>query len=232
MPKRLLLPSAKSGVLLEKPPRLFSPWWRKAVLVAGLIAVLIGAADVVTRFANNMFGEGAGFAAFAPAILLVEPELEAEVQGTTTLAAFVPTRVAVPSIGVDAQVEQVGKTAEGAMATPQALAHVAWYKLGAKPGAAGSAVFAGHVNNALGLPGVFKNLSKIKKGDKVSVVGEGGEELVYTVESIAVYKENQAPLEDIFANSGPSRVVLITCEGEWDEATRTFDKRLVVVARL
>ncbi|MDP4020986.1 MAG: class F sortase [Candidatus Adlerbacteria bacterium] len=231
MPKRLLLPSARSGVLVEKPSRPFSPWWRRAVLVFGLVAILIGAADAVTRFADRFLGEDAAFNAFAPAILLLDPTLEGEVQGTST-AVFVPARLAVPSIGIDAQVEQVGKTAEGAMATPKVLANVGWYRLGSKPGEEGNAVFAGHVNNALGLPGVFKKLSQIKKGDTVEVAGSVGETLVYEVESIISYEESVAPLQEIFANKGPSKVVLITCEGVWDETTHTFSERLVVVAHL
>jgi LPXTG-site transpeptidase (sortase) family protein len=229
MPKRLLLPSAKSGVLVEKSSRPFSPWWRRTVLVFGLVAVLLGAADAVTRFANHFLGEDAAFNAFAPAVLLLDPTLQGEVQGAST-GAFVPVRLTIVSIGIDAQVEQVGTTVAGAMATPKVLSNIGWYRLGSKPGEAGNAVFAGHVNNALGFPGVFKELSQIKKGDTVKVLGEKGEHLVYEVESITSYEESAAPLEEIFTNTGLSKIVLITCEGVWDEVTRTFDKRLVVVA--
>ena len=197
----------------------------------GLIAVLIGSADAVSRLAGRLLGEDAMFAAFAPAAALFEPKLQGEVQGAV-VEAFVPMRVAVPSIGVDASIEQVGKTADGAMATPKTIADVGWYKLGAKPGGEGNAVFAGHVNNSLGFPGVFKELSQVKKGDTVQVMGAQGEELTYEVENINTYTEAEAPLNEIFANFGSSKVVLITCEGVWDEITHTFDKRLVVVARL
>jgi LPXTG-site transpeptidase (sortase) family protein len=231
MPKKLLLPSAKSGVLIDIPQKNRSPWWHKAAFVLGLIVVLVGSADAVSRVAERFFGEGAAFTAFAPAALLLDHALQGEVQGTTT-AAFIPARLVVPAIGVDARVEQVGKTAEGAMDTPEKLVNVAWYKLGAKPGGEGNAVFAGHVNNALGFPGVFKELSQLKKGDTIKVSDSQGSVLTYQVESITSYTEGSAPLEEIFTNAGPSRVVLITCGGTWDEATRTFDKRLVVVAHL
>jgi len=231
MPKRLLLPAAKSGVLIEKPRPNISRWWRRAALVFGLLAVLVGGADATARFAERFLGDNAAFSAFAPAALLLEPELQGEVRGAT-VEAFVPARIVVPSIGVDAVVEEVGKTAAGAMATPKVLANLGWYKLGGKPGGQGSAVFAGHVNNALGLPGVFKELSLIKKGDTVEVRDAQGQKLVYQVESIVAYEAEGAPLEEIFDNTGPSRVVLITCEGEWDTTTHTFDKRLVVVAQL
>ena len=231
MPKNLLLPGAKSAILLEKPRTPFSPWWHRLAILGGIIAIVIGGGDVLARLANQLsFDESMAFTAFAPAVLL-DPLIQQEVQGIS-VEPFVPTRVVISSIGVDAQVESVGKTAEGAMSTPKALANLGWYSLGAKPGASGNAVFAGHVNNSLGFRGVFKELSKIKEGDTVEVRGAGGAKLTYTVESITSYKENEAPLRDIFANSGSPGVALITCEGEWDEATSTFDNRLVVVARL
>lgn len=229
MQKNLLLPGAKSAILLDQPHRPFSPWWRRTALAVGALTVLVGGVDVLTRFAENFEGDNVAFTAFAPAVLLLNPSLQAEVQGATT-APFVPVRVVIASIGVNAKVEQVGKTAAGAMATPKALANLGWYSLGAKPGSAGNAVFAGHVNNSLGFPGVFKKLSEIKKGDTFDVVGEEGERLTYRVETITSYQEEEAPLEEIFTKTGPSNVILITCEGAWDEATHTFDKRLVVVA--
>jgi len=231
MPRKLLLPSAKSGVLLESPRPALSPWWRRAALLFGLAAVLVGGADVVSRLAYSVAGERALFSAFAPGVLLIDPSLEAQVQGTRT-TSVVPARVQVTSLGIDAPVEQVGKKTGGDMAAPKLLSHVGWYKLGSKPGEQGNAVFAGHVNNGLGFGGVFENLSKIATNDTVVVVGEDGESLVYVVERITVYDKDAAPLDEIFASTGPSRVVLITCEGEWQPAAGTFDKRLVVVAKL
>jgi LPXTG-site transpeptidase (sortase) family protein len=210
--------------------RLPQPWWRTAALVVGVLAVVAGGVDLASRAAGAAVLSNIAFTTFAPAALLLEPELVPALEPAST-EPLVPVRLVVPAIGVDAEVEQVGKTLQGAMATPEALANVGWYRLGAQPGAAGNAVFAGHVNNALGLAGVFKELSKLKKGDEVRVQGQDGTELVYVVERIDSYKEAEAPVEEIFATSGPTQLVLITCEGEWDEVTRTFDKRLVVVAR-
>jgi LPXTG-site transpeptidase (sortase) family protein len=223
MPKRLLLPGAKSGVLLGNPAPLPSIWGRRLALLLGVVAILVGGADAFSRVAERVFDNDAVFIAFAPAATLFTTE---------TVQTFVPTRLTIPALGVNAAVEQVGKTEADKMATPNALVNVGWYKLGSKPGEDGNAVFAGHVNSRAGLPGVFKNLSKIKKGDTVTVTGGDGASLTYEVESITTYTEGNAPLEQIFTTTGPSNLVLITCEGDWDEATATFDKRLIVVARL
>jgi len=233
----LLLPSAKSGVIVRKP-RPISPWWRVGVIVVGLLMVCVGAADAASRFGERVLGGDVSFFAFGPAALIVDPSLLEAVTGTPTeafaetAAPLVPVHIRVPSIGVNAAVEAVGVKADGAMATPTRLADVAWYSPGSKPGNKGSAVFAGHVNNSVGLPGVFSKLSEIEVGDPIIVEGSHGERLQYEVVETATYPADQAPKEEIFKTTGPSQLVLITCEGDWDSTERTYEDRLVVVARL
>lgn len=226
-----MLPSAKSGVLIKAPSPIISSWWRRIAIAVGVVAILVGGADAFSRLAHTFMGVDAGFFSFAPAALIVEPGLWGQIQDTSTVS-FTPTALIVPAIEVNALVEQVSIKADGSMGTPKRLADVAWYAPGSMPGEPGNAVFAGHVNNALGLPGVFTNLAKLKVGDTVEVIGEGGQVLTYAVENINEYYLESAPLAEIFARSGSSRVVLITCQGSWDQQTRTYDKRLVVVARL
>jgi LPXTG-site transpeptidase (sortase) family protein len=141
-------------------------------------------------------------------------------------------RLKVPSLGVDASVEQVGKKADGSMGTPSAFGNVAWYSPGSKPGAAGNAVFAGHVNNALTKAGVFSHLSQIKQGARIEVWGKDGRSLDFEVVSIEQYPAETAPAEAVFSTEGSPQIILITCEGDWDAAAHSFDKRLVVVGRL
>ncbi len=188
---------------------------RLAVVAVGVLCVLVGAADATSRLVNNM-GPDAAFLAFAPAAAINN-------------SVIVPARLKIPSLGVNAKVESVGIKDDGAMATPSNFDNVAWYSLGAKPGAQGSAVFAGHVNNALLRSGVFERLSQIKKGDYVTIEDSDGKSLVYKVSSVGVYHPN-ASTDALFAATGPSRLVLITCDGDWVSAARTYDKRLVVIA--
>jgi len=222
--KPLLLSPAKTGILLMsgRESRL-----HLVLACIGVAVVLVGAADLTTRLATNVLGNSAGAIAFGPAISLVDPS----VLGTAaTTTAFVPARLRVPSIGVDAAVEQVGQKADGTMGTPTKFGEVAWYAPGSKPGAAGNAVFAGHVDNALTTAGVFEHLSQLKKGDYITVADATGKTLVYRVSSSTSYAANEAPVAQIFAASGPSQLVLITCTGEWVTSQHQFDQRLVVLA--
>ena len=222
--KPLLLSSAKSGVLVGRPRH--RALVRTVVLAVGVVAVLAGLADVTARAARAVLGEDALRDALAPAAA------EGRTLTTTSLPATeVPARLRVAALGIDARVERVGLKS-GAMSAPKSFDNVGWYEKGSMPGGAGNAVFAGHVNNARTQSGVFENLSKIKLGDYVTVEGEDGKTLVYRVKEIAQYPWDQAPAPAIFATEGPSQLVLITCEGEWLHTERTFDKRLVVIARL
>lgn len=219
----LLLQSAKSGVLVVPAHERRARNIRLAATAVGMLCVLVGAADMTSRLVKRA-GPDAAFLAFAPAVAINVP-----LTAIAPAGLIVPARLRIPSLGVDAKVEPVGVKADGAMATPSNFDNVAWYSPGAKPGGQGSAVFAGHVNNALLRSGVFEHLAQIKKGSYVMVEDAAGKSLVYRVSSVEEY-EPGASTGALFAATGPSRLVLITCDGEWVPSARSYDKRLVVVA--
>jgi LPXTG-site transpeptidase (sortase) family protein len=202
---------------------------RLAAVAVGILMVLVGAADVTARVAHALIDGNVAATAFAPAVVALYPD--ALTAATTSPAhALVPARLKIPSIGVNAPVESVGVKPDDTMGTPSTFGDVAWYTPGPKPGEPGSAVFAGHVDNALTTAGVFQYLFKLRAGDYVSVEDADGTALVYRVASVTSYPANQAPLDAIFATSGPSKLVLITCTGDWVTSQRQFDQRLVVIA--
>ena len=204
-------------------------WWlRRVAIVVGVFVVVVGLADVTSRLANAALGERALFDAFAPAAAIKQSAVPV---ASATSSALMPARLKVPSLGIDAKVEEVGKKADGSMGTPKDFMNVGWWSEGSKPGEQGSAVFDGHVNNALTKAGVFEHLSKIRKGDYVTVSDAAGKTLVYKVFEVTLYEPNQAPLARIFATVGPQQLVLITCDGEWLESEQSFSARLVVVAK-
>ena len=228
----LLLQSAKSGILVVSAHERRAHYLRLAATAVGMLCVLVGAADMTSRLVKRA-GPDAAFLAFAPAVAINLPGGQASnpslFVATTTPAVIVPARLRIPSLNINAKVEPVGVKADGTMATPSNFDNVAWYSPGAKPGGQGSAVFAGHVNNALLRSGVFEHLSQIKKGSYIMVEDAAGKSLVYRVSSVEEY-EPGASTDALFAATGRSRLVLITCDGEWVPSARSYDKRLVVVA--
>ncbi len=199
--------------------------------VCGIFVVLYGAADALTRLARFTATSNLNQQAFGPAILLLDTKTTTQVPAVASVRGpIVPARLTLPTLGVTASVEALQLDALGAMQTPKKWGEVAWYSLGSKPGEPGSAVMAGHVNNALTHGGVFENLAKLTVGDEVRVEDARGNTLRYTATKIEDYATADAPLGDIFAVSGPSQLVLITCAGDWDPRAHSYDKRLVVFA--
>ncbi len=143
-----------------------------------------------------------------------------------------PERLLIPAISVDANVQQVGLTANKAMANPIGFVDVGWYKYGTVPGERGSAVIAGHVDNGLGLNGVFKNLKDLKEGDDVYVLDEEGTQIHFKVTAVNHYPYDEAPAEEIFNEPSKTLLQLITCGGKWLKDAKTYDERVVVTAEL
>lgn len=148
------------------------------------------------------------------------------------LAPKDPETLVIPDINVNASIEQIGLTSKGNVGTPTAFKDAAWYKLGTRPGEVGSAIIDGHVDNGLGLAGVFKNLHKLTPGDDVYVVQHDGTKLHFRVEKVETYPYNVIPTSDIFQSSDGARLNLITCEGEWIKDQKTYNARLVVYTTL
>ena len=139
-----------------------------------------------------------------------------------------PLRLKIPSINVDIPVEYVGLTLDGAMDVPKERANVAWFNLGQRPGKNGSAVIAGHYGWKNGKASVFDNLYKLRKGDKLYIENDKGEIISFVVRESRRY-DPEADATDVFRSSdGKVHLNLVTCEGAWDEVSKTYSKRLVV----
>ena len=141
-----------------------------------------------------------------------------------------PVRIQIPAIGVDTAVQHVGVNDKGNMANPSNFKDVGWYKYGPQPGASGSAVIAGHLDNGLGLPAVFKQLDRLKAGDEITVEAEDGSLRRFKVTGSQTYPYDDVPTEVIFNPSGSVRLNLITCAGNWITKEKTYDARLIVFA--
>lgn len=139
-----------------------------------------------------------------------------------------PARLTIPAIGVDAAVEQVGQTADGAMATPGNPWNVAWYGPGTRPGMLGNAVMAGHVDYAGIGPVVFWNLRTLAPGAEVWVTADDGARRRFIVRAVETYPADSAPLERIFGATSEVNLNLISCIGDFDPASRSYDRRIVV----
>lgn len=143
-----------------------------------------------------------------------------------------PLTFEIPKIGISTDIQYVGINAKGNMGVPSNYSDVAWYKYGTAPGQIGSAVIDGHVDNGLGLPGVFKRLNELETGDDVYVITKEGRRLHFVVVSKALYHYKEVPVDRLFNRDDAAYLNLVTCEGSWIKNEKTYDKRLVVYTRL
>lgn len=160
----------------------------------------------------------------SPALLLkAQPDLAPLVQRIA-----MPIRLTIPKIKVDSNLEHVGLTPQGAVAVPKGPASAAWFNVGPRPGAVGSAVIVGHFGWKDGIPAVFDNLHKLRKGDKLHVEGDTGETITFVVRELKTYGENEVAPEVFGSNDGKEHLNLITCQGVWNKTKKSYSKRLVV----
>lgn len=152
-----------------------------------------------------------------------------EVQPVTVVA---PLRLAIPAIGVDAQVVEVGVAADtGLMEVPSDVATVGWYRFGPAPGAiSGSAVLTAHVDSRAQGRGAFFALEQVQPGDTLQVDLADGSARTYEVVGRERVPKAELPTGELFATDGEPRLVLITCGGEFDRQARSYADNVVVYA--
>jgi sortase A len=150
---------------------------------------------------------------------------------TAVATSSLPSRLIIPALKVNANVQQLGVNGVGNMQAPDNFTDVGWYKYGTVPGYVGSSVIDGHVDNGLGLAGVFIHLDQIQVGNDVYVQTKGGDMLHFVVSDIEIYPYQNVPVDQVFAENDAARLNLITCDGTWVHGQDTYNERLVVYTK-
>jgi hypothetical protein len=140
-----------------------------------------------------------------------------------------PVHLAVPARGVDAVVEAVGVQPDGQMTLPDDVDRVGWYRFGPAPGADGSAVIAGHVDDREQGLGALAPLREAEVGDEVVVTDSAGTGTRWRVLSRELIQKQVLPLDRLFAREGPPRLTLITCGGPFLAEFGSYRDNVVVV---
>lgn len=143
-----------------------------------------------------------------------------------------PVRITIPSIRVDAPMMRLGLGPDGSLDVPPAgnTDLVGWYEDGPPPGAKGTAIVAGHVDNAEG-PSVFYDLGSMKKGSTVEVLRQDGRTAVFSVDAIEVYENEDFPDRRVYGASEHASLRLITCGGGFSPTTG-YEGNVVAYAHL
>lgn len=165
----------------------------------------------------------------------------ASIQGMPTatitsaqVGAASPQRLLIPAIGINAAIEDVDIASTGDLGTPTRAPWVdtGWYASGPRPGEQGSAVIDGHLDRPGGYPAVFWRLRDLRVGNEVDVVKSDGKTLHFRVTDVEYYQPQNAPIQQIFGNTGGKYLNLITCAGDWIPTQHQTALRLVVYTTL
>jgi LPXTG-site transpeptidase (sortase) family protein len=206
--------------------------------VAGVVLVLVGVTLPWTGpVVSSWFAGGDDATAVAtgqPSVdgardpFVVEPEvsLDRQAKPRPAKATGRPTRLIVPSLGVDAPVIDIG-VVDGVLLPPSDPRTLGWWSAGARPGAVrGGALITGHTVHTGG--GAFDNLETLRKGDQVAVRTARGL-IRYAVTGVTVYRKQSLArdAEKVFSQTVPGRLVLITCE-DWNGSG--YDSNAIVFA--
>ena len=135
----------------------------------------------------------------------------------------------IPRIGTHAPIVPLGLDDDGAMAAPVDPDTVGWWQDGPGLGGAGNMLLDGHVDWA-GRLRVFGLLKQLTPGDEIWVTDAAGRTRPYGVVWTRLYEVDTAPLDEIFTTAPDEQLTLITCGGEFDQASRMYVSRWVVRA--
>jgi LPXTG-site transpeptidase (sortase) family protein len=142
-----------------------------------------------------------------------------------------PGRLIIRSIGVNAQVIGVTVDKQGNMGVTSTSYDVGWYRPGVVPGEPGDAVIDGHLDWYDTSRAVFYNLANVHVGDDIEVQRLDGVTKHFKVTGVRTVPYN-AQVPGLFANTGASRLSLITCGGTWNQKLGEYLKRVIVDANL
>ncbi len=131
---------------------------------------------------------------------------------------------------MDAPVDPILNTG-GVLRPPDDPSRLGWWISSAPPGAwRGSTVITGHVDSATAGPGAHYRLAELAAGSEIDVQATDGGVVGYRVSSRQYYSKTDQLPAALFAFGGQRRLVLITCGGQFDEETGSYDQNVVVTA--
>ncbi|MFI8822633.1 class F sortase [Streptomyces sp. NPDC053431] len=149
------------------------------------------------------------------------------------LSPSAPLRLRIPEIDVDAPLTDLGLAPDGSLEVPPAADRnlAGWYGNGTTPGAKGTAIVAGHVDNARG-PAVFYALGALKKGHRIEVDRKDGRTAVFTIDAIEVYAKDRFPDAKVYGEADRAEIRVITCGGAFSRQSGGYQGNVVAFGHL
>nr|WP_196789000.1 class F sortase [Streptomyces caniscabiei] len=131
------------------------------------------------------------------------------------LGRSVPVRLLIPAIGVDTPVIRLGLAPDGTVEVPPVTEHdrAGWYRHSPTPGQTGPSVILGHVTVGRHGDGVFRELARLRRGERIEARLENGTTAEFTVASVRTVAKADFPADEVYGNVSRPALRLITCGG-------------------
>jgi len=142
-----------------------------------------------------------------------------------------PVGLRIPAIDLETSLSELGLNPDRTVQVPTNFAEPGWFRLGPTPGQVGSAVILGHVDSREG-PAVFYLLRFLKAGDRIAVSLADGRVAHFVVDKVGTYPNEDFPARQVYASHGYSALQLVTCGGDFDIPTDSYQANVVVFTSL
>jgi len=205
----------------------------RVILVVGLVMVAVGAFVVVHALSAGSTLPPAAAQNIPAAVGTKVPFAPNAASVAAPLPASTPMTIEIPAIGVDAPVMRLGLNPDGTVQVPPLTNHnlAGWYDRSVTPGAKGTSVILGHVDDYAG-PSVFFNIKNLRKGDTIDVTRADGTTAVFAVDGVQKAAKTSFPTSDVYDNVPYPALRLVTCGGPFDASTGEYLDSIVVYAHL
>ncbi|MEV1019069.1 class F sortase [Streptomyces sp. NPDC050264] len=202
--------------------------------VANPLNAVMGAVTVLALSVGAwlLVGGAEGHPPPQPSAAQAHPGTDRGAPAAAPMSPSPPDRIRIPSLRVDAPLMGLGLNPSGSLDVPPPRRKnlAGWYEDGTRPGERGTAVVAGHVDNAVG-PAVFYGLGALTRGRTIEIDRRDGSVAVFTVDAVEVYAAKDFPDEKVYGAAPRPELRVITCGGAYSRRTG-YQGNVVVFAHL
>ena len=209
---------------------------RKAVLAVGIVLGLLLVTSGIYQMVYRQFIFKNSASAPISSVLTETDETPDENEPDTAQPYIVPPnqpqRIVISSVGIDGLIQKVGTDKNGRVVAPSNIHFAGWYVDAKIPGEEGLSILDGHVSGKYA-DGIFKKLVAVKVNDTITITyGDGSSKKFIVIGSVTVPEAQASARLFDKKNDIASQLNLITCGGKYNKVTKTYEDRIIVIAKL
>lgn len=143
-----------------------------------------------------------------------------------------PKYISLPSIQTEGFIQNVGVDQRQQVAVPTNIHIAGWFTNSVLPGQNGLSIIDGHLDGRRD-KGIFNRLGDLKENDEFTIEFGNGETKVFRVRQVSTMPTEEA--NSLLFSQNPNirqQLTLITCGGNFDQQSRQYEERVLVVAEL